>query len=511
MKTALLSTLPLVCAATFAPGLRAEVKPSKLFADHMVLQQQMDVPVWGTAKAGESVAVDFAGQHVATTAAPDGKWLVKLRPLTASATPQTFTITGTNTLTFSDVLVGEVWVCSGQSNMERALGLAGGQKPIDRWEQEQTEATHPLIRQYKVRRQASAEPQTELPGGGSWVVCSPETVKDFTAVGYFFGRDLSGVLNVPVGLIHSSWGGTQAEAWTPHRVFENSPDLRSILDTQAKAVAEFPERLAKFKADEPALLQKYEADATQAAAQGKPAPRKPAPPGDPRASASAPSVLYNGMIAPLEPCAIRGVIWYQGESNVGRAKQYLPLFSALITDWRKAWNEGPFPFLFVQLAPFGRNEPELREAQRLTWRQTPNTAMTVITDSGDAADIHPPHKQAVGARLALAAEALAYGRKIEWSGPAYDAMKTDGNAVDLSFTHVGGGLVAKDGDLKGFTVAGADGKFVPATAEIRGDHVRVSSGQVSAPVAVRFGWAAVPDVNFFNKEGLPASPFQTGQ
>ena len=510
MKTAFLSALPLVCAAAFAPVLRAEVKPNKLFVDHMVLQQQMDVPVWGTAQAGEAVAVDFAGQHVTTTAAPDGKWLVKLRPLTASAAPQTLTISGTNTLAINDVLVGEVWLCSGQSNMERPLRPVPGQKPIDRWEQEQAEATHPLIRHFQVSKRVSAEPQTELTGG-DWVVCSPETVKHFTAVGYFFGRDLAAALNVPVGLIHSSWGGTPAEAWTRHEVLENSPELHSILDAQAKAVADYPARLAKYQADEPARLQKYEAAAKQAAADGKPAPHRPAPLVDPRLGPNTPSDLYNGMIVPLEPFAMRGVIWYQGESNVNRAKQYLPLFSAMITDWRAAWHEGAFPFLFVQIAPFERNSPELREAQRLTSLQVPNTAMAVITDSGDATDIHPPHKQAVGARLALAAEALAYGKKVEWSGPAYEAMKTEGNAVDLSFTHVGGGLVAKDGDLRGFTVAGADGKFVPAKAEIRGNHVRVSSEQVSAPVAVRFGWANVPDVNFFNKEGLPASPFRTDQ
>ena len=510
MKTTLLSTFPLVCAAAFAPMLRAEVTPSKLFADHMVLQQKMEVPIWGTAKVGEPVTVDFAGQHVATTAAPDGKWLVKLQPLAANATPQTLTISGTNTLTINDVLVGEVWICSGQSNMERELGPWPGQKLIDNYEQERAEATHPLIRHFKVGKRVAAEPQAELPGG-NWVVCSPETVNGFTAVGYFFGRDLSQALNVPVGLIHSSWGGTPAESWTRQEALENSPELHGILDTQAKAVADYPEQLAKYKADEPALLQKYEAAAKEAATDGKSAPHKPAPPADPRTGPNRPSGLYNGMIAPLEPCAIRGVIWYQGESNVGRAQQYLPLFSAMITDWRTVWHEGAFPFLFVQIAPCVRNEPDLREAQRLTALQVPNTAMAVLTDSGDATDIHPSHKQAVGARLALAAEALAYGQKVEWSGPAYEAMKTDGNAVDLSFTHVGGGLVAKDGDLKGFTVAGADGKFVPAMAEIQGDRVRVSSEQVPAPVAVRYGWANVPDVNLFNKEGLPASPFSTSK
>jgi sialate O-acetylesterase len=233
------------------------------------------------------------------------------------------------------------------------------------------------------------------------------------------------------------------------------------------------------------------------------------PPTDYTQSPNAPTVLYNGMIAPLLPYAMRGVIWYQGESNVGREQQYRALFPAMIADWRQAWGEGDFPFLFVQIAPYSGNTPGIREAQFLTLQRSPNTAMAVITDGGDANDIHPPHKQPVGARLALAARALAYGEHIEYSGPLYQSMKIKGNRVILNFTHIGGGLVAKGGELKGFILAGADGKFVPAQAEIHGRTVVVTSDQVAKPVAVRYGWANVPEVNLFNLDGLPASPFQS--
>jgi len=282
-----------------------------------------------------------------------------------------------------------------------------------------------------------------------------------------------------------------------------------ILDKQEKAIADYPSTLTKFKAEEPQLLAKCEADTAQAKVAGKPLPRKPQPPADPSTSRNRPCGLYNAMIAPLQPYAIRGAIWYQGESNSGRAKQYRTLFPTMIANWRDAWGEGEFPFLFVQIAPHKGMCPEIREAQLLTWQHTPNTAMAVLADCGDANDIHPTHKQPVGARLALAARALAYHEPVEYSGPVFEAMKVEGNAAVLSFTHAESGLTAKDSPLKGFAIAGADKKFVDAAAEIKGNAVVVTGSNVANPVAVRYGWANVPDVNLFNKEGLPATPFRT--
>lgn len=499
---------PLVILAITAilSSLHADLVPNALFSDNAVLQQQRPVPVWGTAGESEKVTVEFAGQKVETVAT-NGNWLVTLQPLSATGTPQTMTIRGSNTVTLTNLLIGEVWVCSGQSNMERQLGLRGGQKPIANWEAEAASANYPEIRQFLVKQTIASNPISNPTG--SWAVCSPTTVTNFTAVGYYFGRDLHKNLNVPVGLIHSSWGGTPAEAWTRSEALASNPTLAPIIDKQAKDVASYPERLAKYQADEPKLKADYTNACAAALAAAKPTPRPPAPPRDPLKDSHAPSVLYDGMINPLLPYAIRGVIWYQGESNNGNPKGYQTLFPAMISDWRIQWKEGDFPFLFVQIAPFFKMGPEIREAQFLTLKKVPNTAMTVITDHGDAQDIHPPEKEPVGARLALAARALAYGQKIEYSGPLFESAKLDGNVMTLSFTHLGKGLMAKEGPLKGFTIAGADKVFVPANAEIKGETVVVSAPQISSPVAVRYGWTNVPDVNLFNAEGLPASPFRT--
>ena len=498
--------LVILSIAAIFRTLQADVVPNALFSDNAVLQQQRPVPVWGTAADQEKVTVEFAGQKLETVAT-NGNWLVTLQPIAASATPQTMTIRGSNTVTLTNLLIGEVWVCSGQSNMERQLGLRNGQKPIVNWEAEAASANYPEIRQFLVKQTAASNPIASPTG--SWVVCSPTTAANFTAVGYYFGRDLYHNLKVPVGLIHSSWGGTPAEAWTRHEAMATNPLLAPMLDRQTKDVASYPERLAKYQADEPKLKADYTNACAVALAAAKPTPRPPAPPRDPSKDSHAPSVLYNGMIHPLLPYAIRGVIWYQGESNGGRAKEYQTLFPAMIADWRTQWKEGDFPFLYVQVAPFFKMGPEIREAQFLTLKKAPNTAMAVITDHGDAQDIHPPEKEPVGARLALAARALAYGQKLEYSGPLFESAKVDGNTMTISFTHAGKGLVAKDGPLKGFIIAGADKVFVPATAEIKGESVVVSAPQVAAPVAVRYGWTNVPDVNLFNADGLPASPFCT--
>lgn len=494
-----MKTITLLFLLILPAAVPAAVKPHALFSDGAVLQCDLPVPVWGTAKADEKVTVIFAGQTVSTTADSKGDWQVKLKPLKANAEPQTMTIAGENTVTISNLLVGEVWVCSGQSNMQWTLsGTANSAEAI-------AAANDPQIRLFTVQRFGYGQPLRELKNA-SWSECNSKTVPGFSAVAYYFGRDLRKAVKRPVGLISSNVGGTPAESWTSRASFEAVPELRSHIAAHAKAIADYPAVLAKYQTNEPALLVQYDADVTAAKAAGKPAPRKPTPPGSP--ANSGPSNLYNAMIAPLQPFAIRGVIWYQGESNAGRAEQYKTLFPALIRGWREAWGQGEFPFLFVQIAPYKQMPPEIREAQLISWQKTPNTAMAVITDCGDAGNIHPTRKEPVGARLALAARALAYGEKLEYSGPVIDKIKLDGDKAILTFTHVGGGLMAKDGELKGFTIFGSDKKFAPAEAKIEGQTVVVTATNISQALAVAYGWANVPDVNLFNKEGLPATPFR---
>ncbi len=484
----------------------AEIKPNGLFTDNVVLQQGKEVPIWGTAREGEAVTVEIAGQK-ATTIAKDGKWMVRLKNLPVGG-PYTLTMKGDNIVTANNVLVGEVWVISGQSNMARTLVPPDSVQPRHEfWKQEADAANYPHIRHFRVGGKPEDQPASEIVG--QWEICSPQTAPNFSAVGYFFARDLFKARNVPIGLINASVGATSAATWTSRDSLESNPELKKIIEQQERFVREYPAKLDQFKADEPKLLEQYNLQLEKAQKENTTLPRKPSPPNNPVTSNDRPSSLYNGKVAPIQPFAMSGVLWYQGESNAGHAKQYRALFPALISGWRKAWGSGDFPFLFVQLAPYKGTGPEIRESQLLTWLNTLNTAMAVITDAADGTDIHPPDKRPAGARLSLAARALVYGEKLEYSGPLYDSMTVDGNRVVLSFKHIGSGLVAKDGELKGFTVAGANKQFVPAKAEIQGNTVVVSSDAVAVPKAVRFGWANVPDGNLFNKEGLPASPFRT--
>jgi sialate O-acetylesterase len=451
---ALLAALAMVSASA-----RADVRLPKIFGEHMVLQQQLPIQVWGWADAGEKVTVTLGDRSATATACEKGKWSVKLDPVNAGG-PYKLKVAGKNELVLDDVLVGEVWVGSGQSNMEwpvHASVNAG---------QEVAAAKYPNIRLFTVAKNVAENPVDDVQG--AWAECSPETVPGFSAALYFFGRKLHGELNVPVGLVNSSWGGTLCEAWTSKEGLSGDPDFQPIL-----------QRAAQFQAGNP----------NQA------------------------SVLYNGMIYPILPFSIRGAIWYQGESNRDRAVQYTKLFPAMITDWRKQWKEGDFPFLFVQLAPFiyGNNPSflaELWEAQFKTL-SLPNTGMAVITDITELKDIHPKNKQDVGLRLALWALAKTYGKDLVYSGPLYKEMKIEGDKIRLSFDHLGGGLVAKGGPLKFFTIAGEDGNFVPAEAVIDGESIVVSSAQVTKPVAVRFAWQEDAEPNLFNQAGLPASPFRT--
>lgn len=426
----------------------AAVKPNPLFSDGAVLQQGMRLPVFGTA-TDEKVTVEFQGQKV-TAVVSGGYWILHLKPLKPGG-PFTMKI---NDLELRNILVGEVWICSGQSNMGFQVSQC-----------ENADAAIASSRDTKLR--LLSVPKTDKIGefAVSWKECGPDTVGTFTGVGYFFGRDLRKDLKVPVGLIDSSVGGTPAEAWVSRDMLK----------------ANFPYMLAK----EP-----------------------------PRTGKGRPAALYNAMIAPLQPYGIRGAIWYQGEANAGRAYEYRSLFPALIGNWRQAWHQGEFPFYFVQLAPFAASAegtwPELREAQLLTARTVPNTAMAVITDIGTEKNIHPPKKEPVGHRLALAARALIFGERIEYSGPIYKKMDVEADKVLIAFDHVDGGLVSSQKQLPGFTICGADEKFVPAKAEIRRDTgIVVWSPNVPNPVAVRYGWSNWMVVDLFNKAGLPASPFRT--
>jgi sialate O-acetylesterase len=337
-----------------------------------------------------------------------------------------------------------------------------------------------------------------------WRTCTPKSVEFFSAIGYIFGRDIRAATKVPVGIIQSTVGGTPAEAWTSQAAFETNPVLKKMLTDSNESLQH---EMEKAEIENKATLAKHNEVVAKAKADGTRVPRPPRL-ADPSANPNLPCRLYNGMIAPLVPFAFRGVIWYQGESNAQQPELYRTLFPALIKDWRQGFGHD-FPFLFVQIAPYKDMPPELRDAQLYTWRTVTNTAMTVITDHGEAKNIHPENKEPVGDRLALAARALAYGEKIEYSGPLFDKITVEGNQAILSFTHIGDGLVAKDEKLTGFEISGGGTNFVPATAAIKGDTVVVTSDDVKTPVAVRFGWAKVPTGNLFNKNGLPATPFRT--
>ena len=501
-------TLVLSLLILAAPAV-ADVKLPAIIGNNMVLQQDMKVPIWGWAEAGETVTVTLGDQKVAAKAGADGKWMVRLAALKAGG-PVEMTVAGKNTLQLTNILIGEVWVGSGQSNMEMSV------KSSRNSEQEIAEAKYPKIRLFTVAKTVAAEPQTDCKG--QWVECSPESVPFFSAVAYFFGRDLAKALNQPIGLIHTSWGGTVAEAWTPKAALEGDPAMKGIADRFAKNVENYPTAKANWEKNKDAQLAKWKEAAEKAKAEGKPAPRQPQGPQDPAKSPNGPASLYNGMIAPILPYAIRGAIWYQGESNAGRAYEYRKLFPLMIESWRKVWGQGDFPFLFAQLANFmaRKDQPadsawaELREAQSLTL-SLPKTGQAVIIDIGDEKDIHPKNKQDVGLRLSLAAQKVAYGKDVVFSGPTYDSMKADGGKIVLKFKNVGGGLVAKGDKLTGFAIAGEDKKFVWADAKVEGDTIVVSSKDVAKPVAVRYAWADNPECNLYNKENLPASPFRTDE
>jgi len=484
---------------------RADVKLASPFATHMVLQRDMKVPVWGTANAGEVVTVAFAGQSKTATASADGKWRVDLDALATSADSRTLTVSGTKTaqpLTLDDVLVGEVWLASGQSNMVFPVEASGPYHGLINYEGEIAVANYPEIRMFTGRDTKAHDPQATL--AGTWAVCNPDTVRQFSAVGYVFARDLYLQLKVPVGIVCSASGASCAEAWISRETIAADPSIKPYLDA-------FDADYNYFKADpatRPAVAP------IRATPINK--PRGAPATGDPSRDQHMPTVLFNGMINPLIPYAIRGAIWYQGESIDGGTPGlmlYGHIMQTLIKDWRGRWGEGDFTFLEVQLPGQKNisNNPLIREQQQ-TILSLPNTGMSVAIDTGEETNVHPQNKQPTGYRLMLNALAKAYGQQIEYSGPMYDSVAIEGSNARIKFTHVGGGLVAKGGELKGFQVAGADQKFYDATAKIDGQTLVVSSPQVTAPVAVRYAWDDFPEglgCNLYNSYDLPAAPFRT--
>ena len=484
----------LVSSLTWIARAYAEVTLPAVLADHMVLQRGLPIHVWGMAASREAVTVTFRSESRVTTADDLGRWSVYFLPGEAGG-PFQVVVKATNTITLNDVLVGDVWVASGQSNMEFPM------TELNNAPAEIAAAKYPDIRIFRVEHHPADFPQTNV-AAKTWTACTPESVAKSSAVAYYFARDVQSRTHVPIGLIETFWGGTPAESWTSLPSLTADAALMPVFTARAATVAtESTTRLQRQHDEE-------QADA-QAKAEGKPAPDRP---WHPDFDAWAPSALFNGMIAPLTPFAIRGVIWYQGEANSGpeRAPHYTHVFQTMIRDWRKAWGEGDFPFLFVQIANWEVVPealwPDVRNAQRKALVLT-NTAMAVTIDIGDAVDIHPKNKHDVGVRLALAARALAYGEKLEWSGPLYRQVAPEEHALRVWFDHADG-LNSKGPALTGFEVAGVDGKYSPAEAKIEGSSVVVSSAAVPTPVSVRYGWAANPTCNLYNHAGLPASPFQ---
>jgi sialate O-acetylesterase len=472
--------------------LAAEVKLPNVFSDHMVLQQKQANKVWGRAAAGEKITVTIASQSHSATAGADGSWQVMLSPLDAGG-PYELTVTGTNTVKFTDVLVGEVWICSGQSNMQWRV-----QQSYDA-DLEKLAAKYPKIRMINFPQVGTQQPVWEHPNS-KWQVCSPDTVGNFSAVGYYFGRQLHQTLDVPIGLINNAWGGSACEAWINRSVLEQDGKYASMLerfDNQAKQAEELS-KLKELDAD-----QKKQLDGLKGPLSGN----------------QRPANIYNGVLKSHLGYGIKGAIWYQGESNAGRAYQYRDLFPLMISNWRSEWGQGDFPFYWVQLADFmdetdvpkDSNWAELREAQTMTMDRLKNTGQAVIIDIGEGRDIHPRNKVDVGRRLARLALANDYGVKINAHSPRYKSMEKQGDKIILSFDHVDGWWTFDVRDKPiGFAIAGEDKKFVWADAKILPDNrIEVSSSSIANPQSVRYAWADNPRCNVYNKDRLPLTPFRT--
>jgi sialate O-acetylesterase len=504
---------PVAAAALILPALNAksEVTLPNMLSSHMVLQRNQPIHLWGWADPGEQVNASLNNATAATKADALGHWSLYLPPEKAGG-PFQITISATNKIVLDDVLIGDVWFASGQSNMEFPLLGFPNSADMQNGAEEIRNANQPTLRLLHIRTKASPYPLDDVNTGGnqsptmqgtqenSWTQCTPETAATFSAVAYLFGREISAKEHVPVGLIDSTWGGTPAESWISLGSLSADASLMPVF-------AQWAEK-SKDQVDVPRIMAAEKREDAAAQAAGQP---KPQHPWHPNLDSWDPAWLYNGMVAPAINYPIKGVIWYQGESNsdVRRAASYERVFPTLIEDWRRQWQEGDFPFLFVQISSFkstvGENWPIIREAQRRTLSLR-NTGMAVTIDIGNPDNVHPADKQDVAARLALAARNIAYGEQIEDSGPMYRQASIDGNRINAWFDHAEG-LTGKGGALTGFEIAGADHNFVKADARIEGDHVVVSGSTVQNPKYVRYGWLNAPELNLFNRAGLPASPF----
>lgn len=487
-----------VFCAFFAVSLcNADVRLPALIGDHMLVQRDMPVRIFGKATSGEAVSVAFQGQNVQTRTDSLGRWEVWLQPMKAG-TSGDMTIRGNNTLKVADVLVGDVWLGSGQSNMQWAV------RQTNNAEQEMSSAKFPQIRLFYVPRKPSPTPVEDV--DAQWMVCSPESVKDFSAVLYYFGRQLHQDLKVPMGLVHTSWGGTPIAAWLSGGALTANPKLSPFLTYWQDQIASYPDNYTRYEQN----LKKWE----EGGGKG-PRPGVPFGPGNPHE----PTTLYNGMLAPLTKYTIKGALWYQGETEAGRGQGHIygDALMTLVQDWRKAFGQGEFPFFWVQLANYG-NAAKNGHWMKVQEGQVKATALrgtgvAVINDIGEPTDIHPKNKQDVGRRLALVARHVAYHQNgFEWSSPLYKQATKEENKMRIWFDHTGSGLKTRDnGPVKGFVIAGSDGAFMPAEATLQGSTVLVSSPQVPNPQSVRYAWDYNPAANLVNSDGLPAALFRTDE
>ena len=483
----------------------------RVFSDHAVLQKSARTPVWGTAVPGEMITIQLGSVSAQAKADGKGAWRAYLDLRQVGEGPFELTVTApSGSQKLSDILVGQVWLCSGQSNMRYHLDRGTGGK------EEAAAANDPKLRFLSVGLKVSATPVPDIKE--RWATCDPKTAADFSAVGYYVGKCLRESTKEPVGLIDASWAGCCIEAWMPTATLAADPDFQPILERWAKKAADYPARKAEFDQKKAELMAAWEQDAAKAKAEGKPEPEKPGPgPGNPD-SLDLPSGLYNGMLLPLVPYGMRGVVWYQGEQNSGRGFQYRKLLPAMIADWRKIWDEGDFPFMIVQIPNVGKPETEpkssvwaeLREAQAMALK-LPNTGMVVTIDVGEENQVHPSDKKSVGMRMGRLIEKQVYGLPVQGAvlGPTFKEMKVEGSDVHISYTDAAG-LRTRDGQPPtDFAIAGADRKYVWAEAKILGETVVLHSDKVPAPVSARYDWADAPHGNLCNADGLPAAPFRT--
>jgi sialate O-acetylesterase len=499
----------------FLSSLRADIRVPAVIGDHMVIQQEKPVPVWGWAEPGEKVTVRLSGREMNARAGDDGRWRVVFPSLRSGGDPLEMVVRGESgpEIVVRDILVGEVWVCSGQSNMEWPLSQTLSPIP------EILRAENPGIRLFLVPRRTADRPQEDVEA--QWKLCTPESAAPFSAVAYYFGLELHQKLGIPIGLVEAAWGGTAIEPWTPPEGFALVPETGAIMDDLKQRIGDYRNILAEALPQWDAWVR----DSRKAISGNTGLPARPEYPVHPLDDPQSPTTLYNGMIHPLINFAIRGAIWYQGESNRNDCSAYEQKMEALIRGWRNVWNLGDFPFYYVQLAPYnyaynredpGGDVPDFLRLPLIWEAQTrilrlPATGMAVTTDISDLNDIHPRNKKDVGIRLALWARAGIYGESDTCpSGPLFKSMSIDRDRVRISFAYAAGALISNDGQpLRWFEIAGEDRVFHKAAAEIDGETVIVSNPRVAAPKAVRFGWHQTAVPNLANRKGLPASPFRT--